>query len=248
MINNTVPGAVEKTAKRITDIDVDYTIGALENIDIIDPVRIREMGVAVNSDMVAALQTRIWQDGYTFSHRVWRVGTEYQKQIKRVVSAGLAQGRDPVEIARDIEVYVRDGKQKMASRWGPDLEQGTKRWLKRIRKNVDYNAMRLVRSELYQSLQDTGRESGRINPAAYDQYDWIMEQARQHWSCLCPEYSDGSPYTYETVPSMPHPNCRCRVQPRLRSDRNFQKDLKQWVGGKRVPYIDQWYSEIYLAG
>lgn len=247
IIRSETPGAVEKLAAKITDIDYKFTKQAFDTYNIIDPAKIKSLGLSINSEMVNLLQNRIWQDGYTFSHRVWRVGVEYQTQIKRVVSAGLAQGRDPVSIAGDIEVYVAEGKAKLAKRYGPDLEQGTKEWLKRIRKNIDYNAMRLVRTELYATLQDAGRESGRVNPAALDQYDWILEANRQHWNCACPDLADGSWYAYNDVPSMPHPNCRCRVQARLRNDADFQGDIKAWVDGNRVPYLDEWYNEIYLS-
>jgi hypothetical protein len=249
-----VPRTVRRGSSLITRIDQQYLTDVITGQRLLDlredlgitAAGLRAVAAGVDDRVVAATINRIWQDGYSLSERVWRVGTDYQEQIKRVVSAGLAQGRDTVKLARDVEIYVRDGRRRLAQRYGPNLEVGTKRWLRRIRGSVDYRALRLVRSELYASLQDAGRESGRANPAGQDWYDWILEPDRQQWNCECPDLADGSPYHYQDVPGYPHSNCQCRVQVQLRDSREFTTDLRRWAQGEQVDYIDAWYREFYL--
>lgn len=249
-----VPNTVRRGSTMISGIDEQYLIDAVSGQGLldtrqplpVDAVGIRYVFAAVNDRVVSQTINRVWQDGYTLSTRVWNTGVDYQNQINRVISAGFAQGRDPVRIARDIEVYTADGKRQLAKRYGPNLERGTKQWLRRIRQDVDYRALRLVRSELYASLQAAGRESGLSNPAGNDLYDWILEPNRQQWGCECPALADGGPYHYQDVPSYPHSNCGCRVQVQLRDGNEFQRDLERWAGGESVDYLDTWYRDIYI--
>lgn len=41
-------------------------------------------------------------------------------------------------------------------------------------------------------------------------------------------------------------NCRCDVRPNLRSNKEFTEDLKTWVDGGKVDYIDDWYYSTYV--
>lgn len=195
--------AVGNTASRITAIDQKY----LTDIsDVLDPVKIANMYVRVNEELISHMATRMFSDGYTFSQRIWNVGESFGDDIKQVIMSGLSQGRDPVTIADDLQVYIKDGKVKLMNRYGR-LEAGTREFAKRIPKNVDYRAMRLVRTEIYASLKEAGVIAGQRNPGAEDKFDWVMQSGRAHWDCECPDYARGSPYTAAQVPVQPHPNC-----------------------------------------
>lgn len=198
---------------------------------------------SINDTVIASIANRIYSDGYAFSTRVWRAGLSYQEQIRRVLLAGLAQGRDPIKLAEDLSVYIRDGKIALVQRYGK-LVRGTGSLIKRISNRVDWRALRLVVSELYAGLQDAARLQGHANPAGLDVYDWILERGRQDWDCACPDIASGSPYRYEAVPGYPHPRCRCRIVVRLRPHREFVDDLKKWVNFESVDYLDEWYAEF----
>jgi hypothetical protein len=111
-------------------------------------------------------------------------------------------------------------------------------------KDVSYPALRLARSELYASMQQTALWAGRVNPGATDLYDWIRS-THEDWGCACPELAENSPYTYQTAPSYPHPNCLCRLVPRLRDRREFVSDLARWSQGQPVEYLDNWKASYY---
>ena len=49
----------------------------------------------------------------------------------------MPRGVIPVKIAKDLEVYVAEGKASLMKRYG-NLEAGTKEFAKRIPRNVDY--------------------------------------------------------------------------------------------------------------
>jgi len=205
---------------------------------------IENLFISVNKDVIQSMVNRVWQNGYTFDARIWESALDYQNQIKRVVSSGLAQGRDVVKIAKDIQIYIKDGKTKLVKRYG-ELKRGTSAFVRRIGDKVDWRALRVVRSELYASLQEASVRQGLVNPAVMDKYEWVLNSGRQHWGCACPDNQAGSPYKYSEIPGYPHPNCQCQIRPVLMDSNEFKSDLKSWVNGESVGYIDQWYFNQY---
>lgn len=193
----------------------------------------------VQDKVIQSVVNRVYQGGYTYSDAIWKVGARYQDDIKNVLSVGLAQGRDMVKIARDIQVYTKDGKIALAKRLGT-LERPSADFMKRIGNKVDWRALRLVRSELFQAVQDANKEFGRKNPACLDLYDWVMESGRQQWNCECANLSAGSPYQYNSLPSYPHANCSCNIRPVLRDGKEFINDLKVFIDGGSVDYLEEW--------
>jgi hypothetical protein len=243
-LDDLVKEGVQFDAKALSSIDEKYLIDIIkENSLNISQTGIRNLFISVNSNVVSNMVNRIFANGYSFSERIWRVGLDYQNQIKKLVSSGLAAGRDLVDIADDIGVYVKKGRQGLVKRWG-DLKAGTRSFLRRIRKDLDYNALRLVRSELYASLQSVAIQNGQANPAATGWYEWIR-QNNTDWGCDCPDNEANSPYRLNDIPDYPHPNCLCIIQPVLRSREDFVKDLERWSEGENVGYLDKWNEEFF---
>lgn len=236
--------AIDITAK----IQEEYLFDAVTAVgaeNLITHIGIQNMFIGVNDRVIRSVVNRIYQNGYTFSESCWQAGEYYQKQIKDVISSGIAMGRSSIQIAKDIQVYTADGKRKLASRYGPNLTRPTKEFMKRIGNKVDYRALRLVRSELYMSLQDAAAAQGHACPACSGLYDWVMEGGRQHWDCACPELAKNGPYKHEEIPGYPHSNCRCDIRPILRDSKQFHADLKRWTNGEPVDYLDKWYHGEY---
>lgn len=245
VLEDSLGSAVLSGSNRALSITEDYLLDLAEETDgKITRFGIENMFIGLDRTFLESMVTRLSTDGYTFSDRVWRTGQLFQEQIKQVIETGFALGRDVLEIAEDITVYVRSGKRALARRYG-DLIRGTAEWRARIHKNVDYSALRLVRSELYQSLRDASIRSGELNPACSGLYDWIRHSS-EDWNCRCPEYERNGPYTAEQIPGYPHPNCLCTVEPRFRDLRQFSADLRAWVRGEEVDYIQDWYDTKYL--
>lgn len=227
-----------------SNINYSYITDLFQDVDKITKLGISNMLVGVDVSVISSIVNRLYTDGYSFSDRVWAIGEAYQSTIKDIISAGLAQGRDVVKIARDLEVYLRGGKISLVQRYG-ELLRDTKEFMSRIGNTIDSRALRLLMSELYASLQQAALWHGKINPACTGMYDWIMELGRQDWNCVCPKYAEKQ-YKYEDVPAYPHPHCRCEIRPVLMDHNIFMNDLQNWVNGGSVGYIDNWYNEFYL--
>jgi hypothetical protein len=193
------------------------------------------MTVAVNNRLIANMLNRVWQDGYTFSERVWKVGSDYQEQIKRLVASGVAQGRGTIKIAKDIQTYVNKG------RAGLPIKYGNAKFGDVIAKKVDWRALRIARSELGAAMQEATLEQGLNNPAALDLYDWFRINTQIH-DCECPALAAGSPYKAADVPARPHSNCMCQIRARLRDLTTVADDIARWHNGEQVGYLDEWYA------
>jgi hypothetical protein len=271
---NSLPLMINQAYGRYVDIDAEYLGNAFEVAgagSVLTETGYRNMAKAANLRLINASTRRLYADGYTFSERIWSKGRKvlttkkivdgvevlrqrklwigmngsYQDSIKQVINLGFAQGRDPFKIARDIEVYAATNKIGLMKRYGT-LVRGTSAFAKRIPKNLDWRAVRLVRSELYASLQAASLEQVRINPASTGWVDWRLTPGAQH-SCICPKLSEASPYRVENVPAYPHSNCLCSIIPKLVDQREFTSDLKAWLNdpGSR-PDLEQWYQSMYV--
>jgi hypothetical protein len=236
---------IAEAAPLFPEIDADFVAAAARRAGAAGKITrkgLDRIAAGIETDVVASLTSRLWADGSTFSERVWGgtgVRGDWLERIKMTVAAGIAQGRDPAKIARDIQVYTRDGKIALVKRWG-GLERGTPEFSKRLPKNLDWRAVRLVRTELYSSLRDASAMAGEANPGCDGLYDWVLSAGRQHWACECDSLAAGSPYKYEDLPSTPHPNCFCDIRPHLRDMAEFTADLARWARGESVDYIDRW--------
>ncbi len=250
---------VGQAAPLFPEVDADYLFRAGQFAGASDITRkgLERMVAGIESRVVASLASRLWADGHTFSERVWSTGTDgrgrpfsvrgdWMERIRMTVAAGIAQGRDPVKIAKDIQVYTADGLIALGRRWG-GLERGTSAFAKRIPGRLDWRAQRLVRSELYASLQDAAALAGQANPGSDGLYDWVLSVGHRDWGCECSDLAAGGPYKYEELPTYPHPNCMCWIRPHLRDQAQFLGDLKRWANGEDVDYLDEWYKGTYQA-
>ena len=269
-----IPLAISRAYTGFLDADARYIAEAAQQAGqlLITDAGIRNIGVGIDFRLLQAQATRIFQNGYTFSDSIWStvtarardgitdlptsVAADYQFRIKNLILTGEAQGRDVVDIADDIQVYIDKGKDQVFNpgRYGR-LEPGTAQYKLRISKRVDWRALRLIRSELNASLQEAGVLESLINPASPNLVDWIKnpgnpidpDGSRNVSGLRCIDLMEFNPYKLEESPSYQHPNCSCRKVPVLMDQREFVADLKKWVPNTgNVRYLDDWYNQFYL--
>lgn len=265
-VEEVTPLSISKAYKGYLDADTEYIMDAVKQAgnDYITEAGLRNMGVGVDFRLLQAQATRVLQDGYTFSERVWNifdgdgkpigVNGDYQYRIKNLILTGQAQGRDNIKIAKDIQVYVSKGKDAVfkPGRYGK-LIPGTAQYKARISGTVDWRSLRLVRSEMNMSLQEAGRLEGTLNPAALNLFNWRKQKGNPidpvnnnnaNSGLRCIDLEANGPYKEDEIPLYPHSNCGCSVEPVLMDQKQFVADLKEWTPGSGG-YLDDWYFSQY---
>ena len=242
-----ITNAVSASYGVYSRIDEKYVTEAAEQAgvdDLITTAGMRNLAVAVDSRLIANLTARLYSDGFSLSTRTFRAGDQFRISIADTVSAGLAQGRDLFQIARDLEVYTAEGKEPYVRRYG-DLRAGTRAFIRRIPRNIDYRAVRLVRSELYNSLQQASVQQGTSNPGGSGRYEWRLTPGVVH-DCVCRDYAEQKYFDEGEVPEYPHPNCLCTIIPELRPQAELLDELRRWRQGGFVENINTWYNGVYI--
>lgn len=262
-IEMSLPIAISESYSAYADIEVEYMkdIANLMTGFAITEVGLRNIVVRINEDLARATFNLQFQDGRGYSQRIWDqfnsngipIGAhgDYQYRIQNLISAGTVQGRDPLQIAEDLNQYIRGGKRELVRRYGT-LQRGTQSFARRISNRVDWRAVRLVRSVQNSAMQLASLESARINPAHSGNYNWVKTRgnpvdpdgSRNASGLRCIDLQRMSPYLRGNVPSYQHPNCSCRVQPILRDRREFDDAVRAFVNGSDN-YITDWYDNVY---
>jgi hypothetical protein len=165
----------------------------------------------------------------SLSKSVWDTVKDTEEKILSLARGGVSQGRDIRSVAADLMAYVQGGPTVIPGRWGK-LEPGTQDYVQRLGlTGADYRAIRVYRSEMYQTLKDEAVAEWQTNPACTGEYDWIPMEGRADTGCVCSELATGGPHTKDTGPDYPHPNYFCSIQPRLKDNDEFLKELKDYV-------------------
>lgn len=236
-----VPAVVSSGQALYGAIDAELLGDLFAGSEAVTKAGIENMIVRVNQRLIADTVNRVYQDGYTFSSKCWQIGGDYQEQIKRLINSGIAQGKNTADIARSIGDYTTGGIGKL------DKAYTSAKYGDVVVKNVDWRALRLVRTELSASMKIGAVMQGGQNPGCTGEYDWLRINTQQH-DCSCPDLAAGSPYTADSIPAQPHPNCFCQIRPRLRELKETTADIKRWSAGESVPYLDEWYGRNYVPG
>lgn len=197
-----------------------------------------EIGMAygrVPDDVVRKLVTgQVYDSGWSLSHRIWDIQNKTEKEIYNIVAVGLAENKGVYEIAKNLESYVNPNKRKQ---WNLKMADG-----KRIyKKQIDYNAQRLVRTMTQHAYQQSMIEVTKNNPWL-KYYVWHANGSR-----VCPlcQARDGNKYKLEDLP-LDHPNGMCVIEPDFESDSKITDDIANWINSDigTYPEIDKYCTEL----
>lgn len=223
-----------------------HLLRAIEEAHVpVDVLKLQRGFAEVNRAAVEALWARTHR-GLRVSDRIWNTANDARTAMRDLVQAGVAMGRDPVRIARDLERYVRGGAVTLAGDY-PNMLRRMGRW---IPKNLSYEALRLARTETTKAFQEGVYSRGRTNPA-YRGVKWMLSDAHP-FPDVCDTLASADlygmgrgVYPVGEEPVVPHPNCLCYVVAVLLDRELFVQDLLAWQSdpGSRA-YLEEWYTQV----
>jgi len=182
----------------------------------------------------------IYSDGKTLSERIWNTKSEFEKDIQYVISQGIAEKKSTIELAEDLEQFVKDKAQRKST-WRksyPHLKN----------KTIDYNAQRLARTSINHAYQSASVKSSNMNPFI-EGIEWRSALIHGRTCELCRE-RHGQVFDKDSVP-LDHPNGLCTMLPSIsKSTDEVATELRDWVDGGENKVLDEWYEEYgdYFAG
>ena len=192
---------------------------------------------------VAAAYARTYKDGLHLSDRIWSTAEGSRSAMQAIVTAGI--GEDAVTVAKALETYVKEGAASTAAHY-PNM---MKRMGSRVPANIDYNALRLARTELTAAYSEATIGAAQASPAI-KKVRWVLSSTHPRTD-ICDAYANGGDghgvYEARDCPLSPaHPNCLCTIQPAPEDPVKFVQRLKQWMNNpESQPDIEKWYGENY---
>lgn len=175
---------------------------------------------------------QIYQGGWNLSSAIWGDSQDTLAKLYEITAKGLAQNMSVYDISKMLEQYVSPNRKLP---WNLTMPDGKKIY----RKQVDYNAQRLVRT-----LTQHGYQTSFI--AVTEKNPFITKVIwRANGSRVCPLCMDrdGKEFNKNEVP-MDHPNGMCTMEPKVVD--NLEDKLADWINSSdgTFPEIDEFAKEF----
>lgn len=178
------------------------------------------------------LSGKLYPDGRALSARIWKAQHIYNHDIDYIIERGIYSNKSALELARDLEIYVRPDAAKPFD-WSicyPNV-RGV---------SVDYNAQRLARTSVTHAYQRALIHSTKDNPFI-TAYQWHSSNSGR----VCPICAarDGKIYDKDDVP-LDHPNGMCIITPVIkRSYDDIADEIAAWANGGVNYDLDKWLGD-----
>ncbi|RIJ63614.1 hypothetical protein [Rummeliibacillus sp. POC4] len=188
--------------------------------------------------------------GLNISDRIWEKSNLARDRIGDIIQAGVRSGSNPVEIAKALEQYVRDGANTLAINYPNMME----RLDGNIPQDLSYEALRLARTELAEAYGAGVKESVKASPSAKG-VRWALSLSHPAYD-VCDEHATHNEglgegvYSVDSLPRFPaHPNCLCRLEPVHENTDDFLDKLIKWnKQPKSQPELENWHQTVYKTG
>lgn len=188
----------------------------------------------IQHDVVAnIIDGNLYGDNFTLSQRLWYSKNELNKGIDEVLAQGIAQKKSAVELARDLEEFLKHPAERTVE-FFEDYP------MFRF-KAVDWRALRLARTSINHSYQTATIQASEANPYV-DGIRW--RSAGDHRTCpICAE-REGVIFPKDNVP-LDHPNGRCTMLPHIEmSFKEIAADVDAWKMGREKAQVQAWFDNL----
>lgn len=173
---------------------------------------------------------------WSFSQAIWGEGQKVQRDINRVVSEGVAQGKSAYDVAKDLEKYVNPDARKDWE-WSK-VYPGTN-------KVVDYSAQRLARTLINHAYQQSVKAMNDANPFCTG-YEWKTSNNHERVCDICKK-RNGKVYEKDKLP-LDHPNGMCVIIPAIpKTMTEIAREIGKWYRAPAgtYPKIDE-YAKLFV--
>ena len=188
--------------------------------------------------------------GLMLSDRIWATAASFRKDLLRLVDFASASGIGSRDLARMVETLAKEGGYQLEAKVVADFPNAAKRLGKHFPKNLNWQALRLARTELGFAYNTSAVMAGRITPG-YIGSQWLLSNAHPEMD-ICDDLASADPYglgpgcyTRGNEPVFAHPNCLCCLTPIFMEREEFNSRMSGWIRGKGWSEMDKWYKDVY---
>ena len=232
-IKNTIKDNIKKSAEISNNVQLDFfeKINEKYSLDMKDTFK--KMFAKIPEDaMKEILFGKVYKDRQGLNKRIWKDTKAFNKDIDYIISNGIADKKSSIEIAKDLEKYVKTSAKKDTD-WSNCYPKS--------RQKVDYNAQRLARTSVSHAFQQAQMRSCKKNPYV-EGIQWLTSNAHSRTCELCKD-RDGVIYKVNDVP-LDHPNGLCTTIPVIeKSLDDIGQELRDWIDGANNSMLDSWFNE-----
>ena len=243
-LNSAIGTYIESGVDAGATFSKSVTVDVLKKGDIAVAPMLKEF-VRANTRAIEACWARSHK-GLKLSDRIWNATNTAQDAVKGVIQAGVSGGMDAVEVAKALTTYTSGGSKALVTEY-PEMMQ---RIGSRVPVSLDYNALRLARTEMTAAYGEGTVAAATVSPSM-SQVKWVLSKSHPVFD-VCDINAHGGKnddgvYDAERCPAFPgHPNCICHLQPVPEKSDDFLKRLQAWrKNPASQPDIEKWYKEIY---
>lgn len=168
----------------------------------------------VPRDAVQAILSRTFDNGKTFSTRIWDMRRSSVNAVSNTVTKGVIQGKSAIDIAKELEAYLVMTPQQERAFARVWAEKHTPAWKAdwKTRGQLKSNAKRLARTEINNSFREAAIYSGQRSPWVIGQ-KWNLSASHPRpdicdvWATADSGLGAGV-YHFNDTP-VGHPRCLC---------------------------------------
>lgn len=186
--------------------------------------------------------------GLNLSQRIWEKSRKTNDALGSIIQEAIREGIHPTKIAELLERYVREGAKTIAVEYPNMFERLS------VPMDLNYESLRLARTETAAAFGHATVESAKINPANRG-IKWSISNAGV--TCdVCKEIANHDSglgkgiYEPDDLPEYPaHPNCLCNLSEVTEDIDNLIDRLIEWQKNPlSQPDIEKWYQTVYKQG
>jgi hypothetical protein len=180
---------------------------------------------------------RLWADGQNFSDRIWNLNKYAEKAIDDVVAAAVARGESAIELSKDIQKFLVSSEVTPGTSWTTAIKKS-----KTGAGTINYNALRLARTEINNSYREALVLSNHENPITLG-VKWNLSKSHPRpdicdvWAAADLYGLGAGVYPPEKTP-LDHPNGMCYLTDVLRPSDQWDllkpRTVRQDVGKDEI--------------
>lgn len=233
-ISKSTRGYITKAAKIGTETEQQIMKRIFEAAALDVGPHFNTMFSVVQNQVIAdILSGNLYKDKKTLSQRIWDHSSKFERDIQYVINQGILEKKSALELARDLEHFVKEPAKRPWEWRKVYPNMGNTR--------IDYNAQRLARTSINHAYQNSSIQSSGMNPFV-EGIEWRSAQIHGRTCDLCLD-RHGQVFPKDDVP-LDHPNGLCTMLPYIPKDLDAVADeLKDWLDGGDNPMLDKWYEE-----